>query len=131
RGPQRRPLAFRPINPLPEGAQLEAVLPGELGLGETAGAVLGDQPTPLLGSKSFAGRRIIISHAATLPRRRRAAPDVVPLPLTANCDGLFTKLLSTVPVGGEIRTTFWTNRFAVRPTGAGESPALPIFKTRS
>ena len=36
----------------------------------------------------------------------------------SNGDGLFTSVLSAIPVGGS-------------PTGAGESPALPIFKTRS
>ena len=35
-----------------------------------------------------------------------------------NGDGRFTRLFPVVPVGGS-------------PAGAGESPALPIFKTRS
>ena len=44
-------------------------------------------------------------------------PDGTGVTVRAN-EGLFTRQASAVPVGGS-------------PTGAGESPALPIFKTRS
>ena len=46
------------------------------------------------------------------------SPDGMGATVPANGDGLFSRLLSAFPVGGS-------------PTGAGESPALPIFKTRS
>ena len=42
------------------------------------------------------------------------SPDGMRATVRANADGLFPKLLAGVPVGGS-------------PTGAGESPALPIF----
>ena len=46
------------------------------------------------------------------------SPDGMGATVRANRDALSPRLLSAVPVGGS-------------PTGAGESPALPIFKTRS
>src|SRR6266498_608300 len=45
-------------------------------------------------------------------------PDGTGVTVRANEAGLFTRQASAIPVGGS-------------PTGAGESPALPIFKTRS
>ena len=46
------------------------------------------------------------------------SPDGMGAAVPSNRDGLFESLLSAVLVGGS-------------PTGAGESPVLPIFKTRS
>src|SRR5213596_162627 len=46
------------------------------------------------------------------------SPDRTGATVRANGHGLFTRLLAAVPVGGS-------------PTGAGESPAPPIFRTRS
>jgi len=45
-------------------------------------------------------------------------PDGTETTIRGNENGLFAAWLSAVPVGGS-------------PTGAGESPAPPIFKTRS
>ncbi len=45
-------------------------------------------------------------------------PDGTGVTVRANETGLFTRQASAIPVGGS-------------PTGAGESPALPIFKARS
>ena len=46
------------------------------------------------------------------------SPDGTGAAFRTDGDVLFTMLPSTVPVGGS-------------PTGAGESPALPFFETRS
>ena len=46
------------------------------------------------------------------------SPDGMGAMVRANGDGLFPRVLSAVPVGGS-------------PTGAGESPAPPLPKTRS
>src|SRR6266566_5133263 len=46
------------------------------------------------------------------------SPDSMGVAVRANGDGLFPGWLSAVPVGGSL-------------TGTGESPALPVFKTRS
>ena len=60
--------------------------------------------------------RLVVVQATRLfrPATRRTAGAVI----QANGDGLFATLLAAVPVGGS-------------PTGAGGSPAPPIFKTGS
>jgi len=60
--------------------------------------------------------RLVVAQATRLfrPATRRTAGATI----QANGDGLFATLLAAVPVGGS-------------PTGAGGSPAPPIFKTGS
>src|SRR5881628_2761612 len=58
------------------------------------------------------------------------SPDGMGVTVRANGDGLFQRLLSAVPVGGSptLRSKPATED---GPTGAGESPALPVVRTRS